>query len=98
MNSNSVLREGVSMPPTLSGVGDAVPLLGHHQNTLHYQTLRKLGTDTLEQAHWTLVLNNVGHDLDERLEWLALTCWRWPRLQADFGDDQGLCRNRGERF
>ena len=36
------------------------------------------------------MLDDVGHDLDERLEWLALTCWGWPRLQTDLCYDQWL--------
>lgn len=67
-----------------------IPLLCHHQKSLDKQSLHDLGTDALEQAQNALVLDDVLHNFDKCLEWLAITDWRWFRLEADFGDNKRL--------
>ena len=36
------------------------------------------------------MFDNVGHNLDEAPEGLALSGWGWTGLETDFGDDEGL--------
>lgn len=57
-----------------------LPLLGHHEETLHQEALQNLRTNALEEAQWALVLNNIAHHLDKTLEWLALSPCRRLRL------------------
>lgn len=68
-------------------LGYHVPFLGHHEQPLHEDALRDLGSKALKQRQRSFMLNNVGHDLDETLEVFALPCWWWSRLQAYFSNN-----------
>jgi hypothetical protein len=96
MNDSSILYE---ISKTLSEeLKQDVPFLGHHQESLHQQPLEDLGSNTLKQCPCTLVLNDVLHDLCKGFEGLAISCWRGFRLQANLGDDERLCDDRGKHL
>ncbi|KAJ6260982.1 hypothetical protein Dda_3647 [Drechslerella dactyloides] len=67
------------------------PLLRHHEQTLHQQSLHQLRSDALVEAQQTFVVHDVAHHFDEGFEFLLAS--RRGGLQADFCDDEGL---RGE--
>lgn len=54
-----------------------IPFFSHHKQTLNQQPLGYLGSDTLEEAQETLVLDDEFHDFDEALEWFSLSGWWW---------------------
>jgi hypothetical protein len=60
---------------------------------LYKQSLGDLRTNALKQSQQTLVVDDVLHNLDERLEWLSFPRWRGLRLQADFCNDERLSSN-----
>jgi hypothetical protein len=97
INDNSTLVFLVSRARSKGRRCD-VPFFCHHEETLDEKSLEKLRTNTLEQAHHSLLLNDVGHHLAETLERLAVTgCWR-PRLETNFGYDQRLGRESCKCF
>lgn len=73
-------------------------LLGHHEETLDEQTLENLWSNTLEESHWTFVLDDVCHDFGEGLEGFSVPGWRWLRLKTDLCDDERLCCECSQGF
>ena len=52
-----------------------IPLFCHHEQALNQHTLKNLRTNAFEQACYTLMLDNVGHNFRKRLEWSTLSLW-----------------------
>lgn len=75
-----------------------VPLLGHHQKTLHQKALDNLGPNSLEETQRSLSVKNEAHDFSKALEWLAFPARRRTRLKTNLGDNQGLGRNCRQRL
>lgn len=65
---------------------------------MNEKTLHELWDDALEEASIAFVFDDVGDDFAEGAEGFAVARGWWTRLEADFGDDQGLCTDRGEGF
>lgn len=75
-----------------------IPFLRHHQKPLDEETFRNLRPDSFEQRQRPFVLDDIAHDFDEGFERLSLPSWGWPRLEAYFGDDEGLGEDCGDGF
>lgn len=55
---------------------EAIPLLQHHHQSLNQEALDDLRRQAFVQSHDSLVPDNVGKDLSEAPERLALPTWR----------------------
>lgn len=76
--------------------GRDAPFFGHHKDALYQQPLEDLWSYALEQAEWTLVLDNELHHLDETLEGLAQACRGRLGLQANLGHNERLGHDGGQ--